>query len=66
MVLVEGSSTVETLTDAGISPEVIEDLKSRQHTVTTATSANSWPVLIVIDPATKTASAAGSAAGKVD
>lgn len=46
-----------------IGNDVAEELKRRQHDVTTTSTANSWPVLIVIDPATRTASAAGTAAG---
>jgi gamma-glutamyltranspeptidase/glutathione hydrolase len=51
--------------NARIPAAVADELKKRGHAVTTATSTNSWPVLIVFDPATGTASAAGSAAGAV-
>jgi gamma-glutamyltranspeptidase / glutathione hydrolase len=51
--------------NARISNEVIEELKKRQHVVTATTAANAWPVLIVIDPRSKSASGAGASAGKV-
>jgi hypothetical protein len=45
---------------------VIEELKRRRHVVTATTATNAWPVLIVIDPRSKSASGAGASAGKVE
>ena len=51
--------------DGKVSADVVDGLKMRGHAVTTIQGGVAWPTLIVIDPATKMAFAAGSAAGRV-